>query len=165
MVWAWVDVVLNEGDWSTAMRASTPELRLACAQHWVLAAQRARVSVVAGWDRDDLARALAAPDETNPCWPTYAHDRVNSFSHFRGINFGAGSRPRPVDLDHERVVLIDLDDNSHGRRTIGGRDLAYRDEGQQIVGWPLLARRSRGTWIVASYGYDLPVPGWPPALG
>jgi hypothetical protein len=48
---------------------------------------------------------------------------------------------------------------------VDGRELKYRPADQPVVGWPLVVRRVRDSWLLASYGEDLPRPGWPPFLG
>jgi hypothetical protein len=162
---AWADVVLNHRDWAPAMRVATPQLRLATAQQFVLGAPQVGISQVAAWDRDVLANELAEVDTANPFWDVYAAAFLGSFEAFRGTRLAVGTRQRPIDIDHARVVLIDYDNSPHETRVVDGQELKYRPADQPVVGRPLVVRRVQDSWLLASYGEDLPRPGWPPFLG
>jgi hypothetical protein len=164
-VLAWADVVLNHRDWALAMQVATPELRLATAQQFVVEAGQVELPRVAAWDRDALVNDLAMVNTGTPLWDVYAAAFLDSFEAFRGIRLAVGTRQRPIDIDHERLVLIDYDNSPHEARKVDGQEMKFREADQPIVGWPFVVRRMQDGWLLASYGEDLPRPGWPPFLG
>lgn len=162
-VGAWVDVVLNHQDWATAMGASTLELRLATAQEFILGAERHGASFTVG-PRDELAAQLATIDLDHPLWNAYAEAWLASFDAFRGHRLGIGTRTRPIDIDHEGVVVIDYEANPGETRTVNGQEMKFDDGHGPQRQWPLIARRLPDSWLLAGFGEQLPRPGWPPFL-
>ncbi|WIV59125.1 hypothetical protein [Amycolatopsis nalaikhensis] len=165
-VCAWVDVVLNHRDWALAMGASTPELRLATAQHFIVQAQHLKALDIPDTIRDELAAELAAIDTSHALWNAYATASLDSFDDVRGKHLAHSTRPRPIDIEHEGVLLIEYDTSSVTPMTVDGQELKQvRTEEPPELQWPLVARRVSGLWLLASFRGELPRPGWPPFLG
>jgi len=151
----WVCAVLY-GDPLAAWALLDDAHRLAVTQAILYA--NADNPAVSAFDRDELAHTLSQPGYMeHPLWAAF-FDAVlaelrRTFEGWSAENIGFWSRPRPISVGLELVVL--------GQ---GGEVRALsRDEGPGIV--PVLMRWSNRGWLVARVGADtLPVPGWPPAF-
>ncbi|MEW2506039.1 hypothetical protein AB0878_36870 [Amycolatopsis sp. NPDC047767] len=154
---AWADVVLNHRDWTLAMQVATPELRLATVQLFLHSLGDIGLSNA---ERDAVAADLASINTSNPIWDDYAAALLGSFDERRqGGRLGVGTLQRPVDIDHERIVLIDYDNSPHEIRVVNGQEIKVRPAEHELRGWPLLARRTPTGWLLASYGEELPEQG------
>lgn len=165
-VLAWLNTILEERDWATAMRHSTPELRLARAQAWVFKAQS--TGEVAGFSVHRVADELAAANEEHPLWSTFADAELRGFDQAWGDvreHLAIGTRPRPLDPDHEVVVVADY-------RTVPSQELDHGGfEGKLVTradirAWPMVVRHQGGQYLMASHNGPerMPQPGWPPTL-
>ncbi|SFW11524.1 hypothetical protein [Amycolatopsis australiensis] len=163
---AWVNVVLDDRNWALAMGVSTSELRLATAQHFIVRAQQLGVLEVPDDGRDEVAADLASVDTDHPLWNFYATYFLDSFDDVRGRQLAHSTRPRPIDVEHEGVLLIDYASSPGELMTVDGQEMKQlRAEHPPQPQWPLVARRVSHGWLLASFREQLPQPGWPPFLG
>jgi hypothetical protein len=105
---------------------------------------------------DDAAAEMAELDSQHPLWGAFAEIELRQLLAVPGMtiaNLGAASRPRPIDVDLELVILV---------RT-GGQPLMFETEILLTDALPYLMRSTEAGWVVAAYGDRLPEPGWPPA--
>lgn len=167
-VMLWVSAILDSGAWALAMATSTPELRLARAQAWVMNAQR--TGQADGFDRDALAASLAAVDESHALWSDYAAAEVQGFREVWGDvgnHLAVGSRPRPLDPDHELVLVVDYRTVPNDEQAHGDHVAKVVDSPTEIAAFPFVVRHYEGgRFLIASHnGPDnMPAPGWPPQL-
>ncbi|TFV72482.1 hypothetical protein E4P40_20445 [Blastococcus sp. CT_GayMR20] len=162
----WLLAVREDRRWDRAMELMTPELRLASAQRFVLLDDdgtpggRAAAEALAGLaavEHPLFAEFgeiwLEAMDESFAGWPA-------------GIGFG--SQPRPVDLDHELLIVVPYSDVTGPTRSLGGGREAtqLRGEAADIRQLGFLMRHAPDAptgWLLAGWRYDQkPEPGWPP---
>ena len=145
---------MDRGDLAAAWALTDPDLRLVLAQHWILSRQDD--PEVAGQDRDDLARALAASPPEHPLWKRFSSERLGRWRQFWG-DFGT----QRWDVTEERQELSP------------GLEVVTFMEKHRLLGWakpgpPPTTRRFavRSTpagWLVAGLdGSALFRPGWPP---
>ena len=167
-VMLWVSAILDSGAWALAMATSTPELRLARAQAWVMNAQR--TGQADGFDRDALAASLAAVDESHALWSDYAAAEVQGFREVWGDvgnHLAVGSRPRPLDPDHELVLVVDYRTVPNDEQAHGEHVAKVVDSPTEVAAFPFVVRHYEGgRFLIASHnGPDnMPAPGWPPQL-
>jgi hypothetical protein len=155
-VLACVDAIQGN-DFATAWALMDDELRLAGAQGWLWVNRDH--PLVASEDLDVAAAALAEVPSTHRLWDMFAKIELVEFqqalAYYEPETYGAGSRPRIVDLDYEVVVFVPLERP--------GKAMVY--DGPTLVSEALVAlvHLERGSWRVARIGSDQrAVPGWPP---
>jgi hypothetical protein len=130
-----------------------PDYRLALTQAIIFLNEDA--PLLAGYERDELARRLAVVDPDHPLWPSFAGLLAEEFS---------------VDLDE-----IDLEGSGAPvrRRIRPGYELvlfpraAARDpvEPAEMQAHGVLMQFQDGRWLVAGLSQRPATPGWPPDLG
>lgn len=163
---AWIMGVRELRQWPTPLGLMTPELRLTCAQAYVVALEQAGGSA-------DRAMAQPLADVQHPAWPEFCEWLQASIDEmFEGWPelLGVASRPRPVDLDHELVVLVPYGDMQGPTSDVPGLGPVRMVEdvvsGSSVPQRGFLMRRDQQApagWLVAGWNGDRhPEPGWPP---
>jgi hypothetical protein len=164
---AWLLGVRELRQWPTPLGLMTDELRLACAQDYLLHLEHAG-------DASNRSAAQALANAQHPECPAFCEWLQGAidvlFDGWPGL-VAVGSRPRPVDLDHELVLLVLLVpyDNVNAPTTTVpgvGEVKVVRDPDPSSVHLGFLMRRTDEApagWLVAGWnGEQRPQPGWPP---
>jgi hypothetical protein len=149
--------LVTSGDLRQAWPRTDPTLRLVLAQAW-LWANRSHV-LVRPYDIEEAAPRLAGLTFDHELWPHFEETQVGEFAENFGdydrSRWGAGSRPRPIPPDYEIVKFFDTD----------GQVLHFDEPTFIEGGIKLLVRSTPEGWVVAGFGEEPPVPGWPPEPG
>lgn len=151
--WAWLDSLLLREDIPDLWRRTAPKLRLALAQHLVLAQAWSQYRT-----EDELHRVAIALAEVEPTVEDWVHfqrgvHRILA-EKYRHLDLATWSpmRPRPVGAEREVVLFVY---NPSGDRVIA--------PAESFVATPfLLIRADAEEWQVAGFGPREPTPGWPP---
>lgn len=102
---AWLAAIYERGSWELALSLCTEHLRRRVAEDFVDDA-----SPLGGQSLADAVAALSRIDRSHPLWPSLSSTWLGWFGniHDGTVNdLAFGSRPRPVDIDHEIVVVVD----------------------------------------------------------
>jgi hypothetical protein len=140
-------------DFPAAWRMMDDNLRLCRAQAWLW--DNRNSPDVAVFDLANAADAIAKIDSRHPLWGEFPATELRQLLGVPDMtiaNLGAASRPRPIDVDLELVIVM---------RT-GGEPLMFDSETLLTDALPYLMRSTDAGWVVAAYGDRLPEPGWPP---
>lgn len=156
----WLTAILTEFRWDLAMQTATPELRRGHAEGWVLGAlQTGEISL---GERDEVLTALSAPDVDHRWWDRFALANHRYYTRRFGDvrdNLAVGSRPRPIDVDHELVGIVDYRTvEQHGVEGRGGRGVFLTEAVPPFV-WLTLRHYPEG-FLVAGIDFieDHPQP-------
>lgn len=158
VAWDWICAVRGRSDWRNAWRISDDNFRLCRSQAWLWSNQGSPHVDANSLER--LARSLARRDSNHRLWADLAKSELKShqelWDSFWGpwdeSRWGAASRPRPVTLDYELVLLAQE-----------GDEVKWYTKPTEILSIPFLMHRERGEWRVANAGAEeAPIPGWPP---
>lgn len=155
VAFAWVEA-LAAGDWGAVWRLSDDEFRLVRVQAWLWSNRDH--PVIAGSDLDQLAAGLAVPEPTVALWPDFAQLEVQRFRQSWAAwdlsNLGAASRPRPVGLDYELILLMRA-----------GAEPILITETTEVEALRFLVHLVNDRWLVANAGSEERLePGWPPTI-
>lgn len=155
-VFAWVEAVAA-GDWRAVWRLSDDSFRLVRAQAWLW--NNRHHAEIDGEDLDQLAAGLAVEDPEGELWEVFARLELAQFqaawADWDLTNLGAASRPRPVGLDYEVVLLMRA-----------GADPILITAPTPVTALRFLTHLVNERWLVANAGSDERLePGWPPTLG
>ena len=150
----WLAAVVEEGDLARAWPATDPNLRLALVQAWICA-NRSRPPVSA-WNREELARGLTPARSNHPLWAAFAAKQMEKLRAWWGNpnldEWGATIKGRVVPSEYELIRFSPIDAK-------GGPVLKPSGRGE---GRLVLVRTTPDRWVVAGFGPNPPVPGWPP---
>jgi len=121
----------------------TPELRRDRTDAWV--DLNAAHPGLRGLDRAALAERLAEPDPDDPLWPAFEESSLQDFAAaYSSIDidaYGYASRPRPIGVDQELVLLVK-----------GHRDAPrVFDRPTLISGAKFVLEHRDGRWLVAGF--------------
>jgi hypothetical protein len=149
----WVNGFLSRGLGAVWARTD-PDLRLAVTQTFIMT-NRAHPEI-AGQDRDRLAARIVHADRSDG-WTGDVLDHLDDEFRkgmpgwFLGGRCGVPSQPGPVTPGYELVLFLE---------TNGGR--LRMDRSGWIRAQKLLMHHTADGWLVASFGEEVPTPGWPP---
>jgi hypothetical protein len=154
-VQGFVRAVLDDDNYELAWRLADSNWRLCRAQAWIW--NNRSHPLVAPFDRDDTARALAEDHPTHELWASFAQTELDQI---RGVwsepdlrTYGAASASREVPAG-EIVLLVDISEHPEGAVAYGPTP---------VFGVSFLVREIDGVWQIANLvGDRLPEPGWPP---
>lgn len=126
-----------------AYKVMTPELRRDRTDAWVeLNSAHPELAML---DREALAERLAEPEPNDPLWPAFEasslQDFVAAYSSIDLDAYGYASRPRPIGVDQELVLLVKGDPNTP--RTF--------DRPTLISGAQFVVEHRDGRWLVAGF--------------
>jgi hypothetical protein len=148
----WLKFVLVHRDVRSAWPLTAPEYRLALIQAIIYLNEQN--SLLAGYDREDLARGLAASEADHPLWASFAALLVEEFEADLGGLDAANLKDataRPIAPGLELVLIP----SEAGDPT----------EPPEMLSHGILMRRCGDRWLVAGLSGRPAVPGWPPDLG
>lgn len=152
----WLHSVIVQRDYLAAWQRCTFEFRLARAQAWIY--NNATWPDIAERQRDELAAELVAAETLDLMWAAFARTELDqmheAWSSYAAGGWGAATRPRPIDLDHEVVLLLDT----------AGEEVVFEQETLLTDAKVFTVRSTLGGWQMAAFGDRLPVPGWPPTF-
>jgi hypothetical protein len=149
----WVNEFLSSGLGAVWVRTD-PDLRLAISQTFIMANQAH--PEIAGRDRDRLADRIVHADRSDG-WTVGVLDHLDD--EFRKgmptwfLEGRCGVPPQPGPLMPGYELILFLETNGGGLRM---------DRSGWIRAQKLLMHHTRDGWLVASFGEDVPTPGWPP---
>jgi hypothetical protein len=149
----WVTQFLSSGLGAVWARTD-PDLRLAITQTFIITNQTH--PEIAGRDRDRLAARIMHADRSD-AWTGDVLDHLDDEfrkalpAWFLGGRCGVPSQPGPVTPGYELILFLE---------TNGGR--LRIDRSGWIRAQKLLMHHTPDGWLVASFGEDVPTPGWPP---
>ncbi|MEV6138153.1 hypothetical protein AB0L63_19225 [Nocardia sp. NPDC051990] len=147
--------VCDRQDLRTVWPRVDPVLRLCSAQQWIV--DNARSFNAEGYDRDDVAAALANEQPDHPLWQHFERVHVRSISGIVPASAvrGIGTHTRMIAPDVEMLYVHDQT----------GREGSAWQPGEERFVFPIAMRWDGEDWLVASLGSEsLPVPGWPPTF-
>lgn len=154
--WGWLSAILEQNDLGAAWPATDPNLRLVLVQGWIWANRSA--PPVSGFNRDELARALAGSSCDHPLWSRFAARQLGRLQSWWGNpdldTWGASTRSRLMPSDYELVLFAPLGDDVELVREPPARGDA------RLV----LLHGVDGRWLVAGFSKRPPSPGWPPTV-
>jgi hypothetical protein len=163
---AWLLGVRELRQWPIPLGLMTDELRLACAQDYLL-------NLEGAGHASDRSAAQALANAQHPEWPAFCQwlqEAIDVLFEGWPELVAVGSRPRPVDLDHELVLLVPYEDVDGPATTVPGvgEVKVVHDPDPSSVRLGFLMRRAHeapGGWLVAGWnGEQRPQPGWPPSF-
>ncbi|WP_318218482.1 toll/interleukin-1 receptor domain-containing protein [Streptomyces sp. SCL15-6] len=144
---------LKRGKKREVWKALTRELRLTLAQDWILANEDH--PNLALYDRDELAKGLAAKNPTHPLGKHCLRGKLEVLQdHYRRWDvrsWGAAGNPRRIGLDYELIVMAPADEG-----------ILITGPGELLPIYPILMRKVGPDWMVANFTAAYPIPGWPP---
>lgn len=127
----------------TAYQFMTPELRSDRTDAWV--ALNASHPELATLDREALAARLAEPEPDDPLWPAFEDSSLQDFAAaYASIDLdshGYASRPRPIGVAQELVLLVKQDRNTP----------RVFDQPTLISGARFVLEHRDGRWLVAGF--------------
>jgi hypothetical protein len=148
----WLEDVVVRRDVRSAWRRTDPDYRLALTQAIIFLNEDH--SLLMGYDRDELAHALAEAQPTHPLWDSFdallTEEFLNDLREVRAENWKSVS-PRPIAPGYELVLFP---------REAGGEL-----DPPEIYAHGVLLHFREGRWLVAGLSERQAVPGWPPDLG
>jgi hypothetical protein len=126
-----------------AYKVMTPELRRDRTDAWVeLNAARPELAKL---DPEALAVRLAEPEPEDPLWPAFEasslQDFAAAYSFIDPDSYGYASRPRPIGVDQELVLLVKGDRNAP----------RVFDRPTLISGAQFVLEHRGGCWLVAGF--------------
>jgi len=149
---SWLEDVVVRRDVRSAWRITDPDYRLALTQAIIFLNEQH--SLLMGYDRDELAHALAEEHPTHPLWDTFeallGEEFLNDLGEVRVENWTSVS-PRPIAPGYELVLFP--------------REPGEELDPPEIYAHGLLLHFREGRWLVAGLSERQAVPGWPPDLG
>ena len=153
----WLKAIYEAGDFRLAWRSMAPAYRLCRAQAWLY--NNRNHPTFRTVDLDSVAQTFIVDEPHHGEWVHFAESELrlfqSSLSNFSLTRYGAGSRPRPIDLNHTLLIFMDVD----GEPTLITQSTLI--EGVHLV----IMELTESGWQVAQFGSDrLPMPGWPPNL-
>jgi hypothetical protein len=153
----WLTTVVTVRDLDAAWLDVDPEFRLLLARRWLWASRED--GEVAAYDLDEAALGLAEEYPVHDLWPAFSEtildDLGSSWPLLDLDSLAAASRPRPIAIGYELVVLaaagpqgsiVNLEEPTPLEETL-----------------ELLMHHADDRWLVSGIGSDeLPAAGWPP---
>ncbi len=134
----WVTAVLDADNLDGVWDRTTPALRRKMAESWV-EANRTH-PLIQLYKPDELIEALCGDSRDHPLWPAFEQTQIDEFhagwSVIDSERWGYASRPRPIGLNRELVLLV------KGR----GREF---DGPTLVEGWGFVMEHSEQGWKVA----------------
>ena len=150
----WVSFVQSD-EIREAWKLTDRDVRLGLAQDWILA--NANHPGLKGYDRDELASALAALEPDHPLAEPFLDGKLRTFKDAYGDidleDWGAAERQRRYRIEFELVFLSP----TKGESVVWDMD-------SPIYGSAFVLRRRLHTWQVAGFGDEIAIPGWPPTF-
>jgi hypothetical protein len=126
-----------------AWEVMTPELRRDRTDAWVEV--NARHPALAMIDSDVVAESLAEADPDHPLWPAFESSSVEDFLEAYSFadleSYGYASRPRPIGVDQEIVLLVRGDTNQP----------RVFDRPALVSGAQFVMEHRGGRWLVAGF--------------
>jgi hypothetical protein len=159
IVFAWAKAALN-GDFPSMWHVMDANLRLCEAQSWVYASQGH--PSLEGWDRDTLADELAQVTSGNPLRRFFQEDvlaaiRRESIPQWAPERWSHAQNRRIVGEDLDVILVVNPDIIPYIPEGISGGDAMSMKA--------YVVRFGPEGWQLAGFGYNVPVPGWPPSPG
>jgi len=149
---SWLEEVVVRRDVRAAWHGTDPDYRLALTQAIIFLNEQH--PLLMGYERDELAHALAQENPTHPLWDSFedllAEEFLNDLGEVRVENWTSVS-PRPISPGYELVLFP--------------REPADELEPPEIYAHGILIHYRGGRWLVAGLSERQAVPGWPPDLG
>jgi hypothetical protein len=149
---SWVEDIVVRRDLRSAWRTTDPDYRLALTQAIIFL--NPQHPLLLGYERDELAHALAQEDPKHPLWESFenllAEEFLTDLGEVRVENWSAVS-PRPIAPDYELVLFP--------------RERGEELEPPELYAHGILIHFRDGRWLVAGLSERRAVPGWPPDLG
>jgi hypothetical protein len=103
----------RDRDLAAAYEVMTPELRGERTDEWVEG--NAAHPALAALDHREVAESLADARSDHALWPAFEESSIQSFAETYSFvdldSYGYASRPRPIGVDHELVLLLEADRN------------------------------------------------------
>lgn len=126
-----------------AYEVMTPELRRDRTDAWV--ELNAAHPTLATIDREELAARLAEIGSDHPLWPAFEDSSLQDFSEAYSFvdldSYGYASRPRPIGVDQEVVLLV---------KGASGAPMTF-DRPTLISGAQFVTEHREGRWLVAGF--------------
>ena len=148
----WLEDIVLRTDVRSAWRGTDPDYRLALTQAIIFLNQEN--PLLMGYERDELAHALAQEHPNHPLWASFenllAGEFLNDLGEVQVENWTAVS-PRPIAPGYELVLFP--------------REPGEELEPPEIYAHGILIHFRDGRWLVAGLSERQAVPGWPPDLG
>lgn len=152
----WLELVLVAGDFRAAWERMDANLRLCRAQAWLW--NNRTHPLFAPLDPLEQIAPLLVDGGPPALWDDFAAVELEQLQAAWMSKYerelGAASRPRPIGVDLEIVVLIPTDGTVTRFETTTLVDDALE----------FIVRNVEGRWLIAAYGDQLPEPGWPPSI-
>jgi hypothetical protein len=148
----WLEAIVVRRDVRSAWENTDPDYRLALTQAIIFLNQEH--PLLMGYERDQLAQALAEEDPSHPLWESFesllAEEFLNDLEEVRVENWTAVT-PRPIAPGYELVLFP--------------REPSGDIDPPEIYAHGILIHFRDGRWLVAGLSERQAVPGWPPDLG
>jgi hypothetical protein len=149
---SWLEDVVLRKDVRSAWRGTDPDYRLALTQAIIFLNDQH--PLLAGYDGEELAVALAEEQPTHKLWDSFANllaeEFLNDLSEIRFDNWTAATA-RPIAPGYELVMFP--------------REGGEGGEPPEMLAHGILGHLRDGRWLVAGLSERRAVPGWPPDLG
>lgn len=137
-----IESALHDEDLDTIWPITDQSLRRALVGAWADANDAH--PLLEGFDREELVEALSVDEPDHELWEGFADTQLcecrGVWAHVELDKWGFASRPRPIDIDVELVLLIKGD----------GSPTVYFDDGPTLVETvPFVMRHTESGWRVA----------------
>jgi hypothetical protein len=159
IVLAWIEAALAS-DFPAMWHLMDANLRLCTVQSWVHTCQEH--PLLEGWDRDTLAEDLAQATSENPLRGFFQSDCLSAtqglyLPQWAPERWSTAQNRRIVDEDLDVILVVNPDVIPYIPEGISGGDAMSMKA--------YVVRFGPQGWQLAGFGYNVPVPGWPPSPG